>query len=147
VANSTSGSNCSGLGITDDGYNGITDGGYNVEDGNSCTFTQGSGSLSNTDPLLDPAGLQDNGGPTETIALQPESPAVELVGSGACPPPETDQRGVERPQGAACDSGAFELEAEESPLPTTKEQCKHGGYERFGFQNQSQCIKAVNKAR
>jgi fibronectin-binding autotransporter adhesin len=124
----------------------IADGGYNVEDGNSCAFTQGSGSLSNTDPLLDPDGLQDNGGPTETIALQPESPAVDLVGSGACPPPETDQQGVERPQGAACDSGAFEVEAEESPLPTTKKQCKHSGYEKFGFQNQGQCIRAVKKA-
>src|SRR5215208_460176 len=121
----------------------VVDGGYNVQDGNSCTFTQSSGSLSNTDSLLDPDGLQDNGGPTETIALQPESPAVDLVGSGACPPPETDQRGVERPQGAACDSGAFELEAEDSPLPTTKEQCKKGGYKDFGFKNQGQCIKAV----
>jgi len=28
-------------------------------------------------------------------------------------------------------------------LPTTKEQCKDGGYARFGFRNQGQCVKFV----
>jgi hypothetical protein len=28
--------------------------------------------------------------------------------------------------------------------PQTKEDCKNGGYEEFGFKNQGQCIKAVN---
>lgn len=62
----------------------------------------------NQDPLLDPAGLQDNGGPTETIALQPGSPAVDAAVTANCP--ATDQRGVARPQGAGCDTGAFELD-------------------------------------
>jgi predicted outer membrane repeat protein len=87
----------------------ITDNGYNVDDDGSCNLTQATGSLPNTDPLLDPEGLQNNGGPTKTIALLPDSPAVDLVAQGACPPPQTDQRGVKRPQGAACDSGAYEL--------------------------------------
>ena len=95
----------------------VVDGGYNVDDDGTCGFTQATGSLPNTDPLLDPAGLVDNGGPTKTIALQPESPAVDLVGQGACPPPATDQRAVERPQGEACDSGAFELEQQATPKP------------------------------
>ena len=44
--------------------------------------------------------LSDNGGPTRTLALLPQSPAV---GKGSdCPP--KDQRGVER--GASCDSGS-----------------------------------------
>jgi hypothetical protein len=30
--------------------------------------------------------------------------------------------------------------------PTSKAQCKDGGYEGFGFKNQGQCIKAVNHA-
>jgi hypothetical protein len=33
-----------------------------------------------------------------------------------------------------------------SPLarvPTTKQQCKHGGWKRFGFKNQGQCIRFV----
>jgi predicted outer membrane repeat protein len=135
VANSPFGGNCSGQ---------PTDGGYNVSDDSSCGFTQATGSLPNTDPLLDPAGLSDNGGPTKTIALQPESPAVDLVAQDACPPPETDQRGVERPQGDSCDSGAFELEQQAEPK--TKAECKKGGYREFDFKNQGQCIAFVNKA-
>jgi hypothetical protein len=53
-----------------------------------------------SDPLL--GDLADNGGPTETLAIDAESPAI---GKGAqCPP--ADQRGEERP--ANCDLGAFE---------------------------------------
>jgi hypothetical protein len=58
--------------------------------------------------------LANNGGPTRTHALVSGSPAVDAVTDGTCPPPNTDQRGVTRPQdgdndGAAiCDTGAFE---------------------------------------
>src|SRR5215207_10039779 len=30
--------------------------------------------------------------------------------------------------------------------PTTAEDCKNGGYAKYGFKNQGQCIKAVNHA-
>jgi predicted outer membrane repeat protein len=50
--------------------------------------------------------LQDNGGDTQTHALVAGSPAIDAVQDG----PSTDQRGVSRPQGAAFDIGAFELE-------------------------------------
>ena len=33
------------------------------------------------------------------------------------------------------------------PLPTTKQQCKNGGWGRFGFKNQGQCIAFVNNRR
>jgi hypothetical protein len=132
VANNTSGGNCFGP---------LNDAGYNVEDANTCGFTQATGSLPNTNPLLDPAGLADNGGPTQTIALLPESPAVDLVSQEACPPPQTDQRGVERPQGEACDAGAFEL----VQGPQTKADCKKGGWEEFGFKNQGQCIASLQR--
>ena len=138
VANNTSGGNCFRQG----GF--IVDDGYNVENTDTCGFTrtsQQTGSLPNTDPLLDPAGLADNGGPTQTIALLPQSPAVDLVGQEACPPPQTDQRGVERPQGEACDSGAFEL----VQGPQTKADCKQGGYKEFGFNNQGQCIASLQR--
>jgi hypothetical protein len=69
---------------------------------------------------------------------------VDLVAPEACPPPETDQRGVERPQGEACDSGAFELEQQAEPK--TKAECKKGGYKEFGFKNQGRCIAFVNRA-
>jgi predicted outer membrane repeat protein len=78
--------------------------GYNLADDDSCGFTA-LGDLVVADAMLGP--LADNGGPTETHALLAGSPAID-AGSPACPPPVTDQRGVLRPQGAACDIGAFE---------------------------------------
>ena len=54
--------------------------------------------------LLGP--LAGNGGPTATHALLDGSPAIDAADAALCPP--TDQRGVVRPQGAACDVGAFE---------------------------------------
>ena len=51
--------------------------------------------------------LADNGGPTKTHALPAGSPALNASpANSGCKP--TDQRGVTRPQGAACDIGAFE---------------------------------------
>jgi hypothetical protein len=88
--------------------------------------------------------LQDNGGPTQTIALLPDRPAVDLVAEDACPPPQTDQRGVERLQRDACDTEAFELEQQAEP--ETKAECKQGGYREFGFKNQGQCVTFVNRA-
>lgn len=58
-----------------------------------------------SDPGLEP--LADNGGPTQTHALISGSPALDAV-TGTCPPPDSDQRGAPRPQGAACDIGSFE---------------------------------------
>jgi len=54
----------------------------------------------------------DSGGYASTYPLLPASPAVDAV--TACTdthddPVTTDQRGAARPQGAACDIGAFEL--------------------------------------
>jgi CSLREA domain-containing protein len=56
------------------------------------------------DPELGP--LRDNGGPTQTHRLLPGSPAIDAAASADCP--ATDQRGVARPQGPACDIGSFE---------------------------------------
>lgn len=56
-------------------------------------------------PQLQP--LADNGGPTRTMAITLASPAFE-AGIGC---PSIDQRGTPRPQGSACDLGAFELVA------------------------------------
>src|SRR5262250_3510356 len=56
--------------------------------------------------------LQDNCGPTMTLALLPGSPAID-AGSMSCPPPSVDQRGIPRPQptGGRCDIGAYEFAA------------------------------------
>ncbi len=87
----------------------ITDRGYNLSSDSSCSFMN-TGSLQNTNPQFDPDGLQNNGGLTLTVALEPDSPAVDHIPVGrSCPP--SDQRGVRRPQGPACDIGAFEMTA------------------------------------
>ncbi len=66
------------------------------------------------DPRIGP--LADNGGLTWTFALVPGSPAIDagdcLGRSGVA---LVDQRGVVRPQGAACDIGAYEWAP--APLP------------------------------
>ncbi len=36
-----------------------------------------------------------------------------------------------------------DLTAPEPDLPTTKEQCKKGGFEKFGFENQGDCVSFV----
>jgi hypothetical protein len=107
LAASTSGGNCSGT---------ITDLGYNISDDDSCGFTA-TGSQNNTDPLLDSAGLANNGGPTQTVALLSGSPAIDAILLASCTdqdgtPLTTDQRGFRRPDNGegVCDIGAYEFQ-------------------------------------
>jgi hypothetical protein len=89
--------------------------GYNISDDGTCldVFTQ-TGDLNYTPAGLDPAGLQSNGGLTQTIALLSNSPAVDAIPLSSCTeavhqsPVTTDQRGVPRPQNKNCDIGAYE---------------------------------------
>jgi hypothetical protein len=80
------------------------DKGNNIDSDGSCFGGLGAGGDQvGVDPLL--AGLATNGGPTETDALLPGSPAIGRADGSACP--STDQRGVSR-AGLACDVGAFQ---------------------------------------
>jgi hypothetical protein len=99
VALSTSGNNCAGA---------VADGGNNISSDGSCGFSNAS-SRNNIDPSLAPLG--NNGGPTPTMALRVNSPAVD-TGNDAIAP-ATDQRGVSRPQGPHVDIGAFEALTDE----------------------------------
>lgn len=84
----------------------IMDGGRNLDSDATC----GVGPA--VQALLDKNGLADNGGPTRTIALRANSPAVDAGDDQVCAPAPIkshDQRGVPRPQGAHCDIGAYEL--------------------------------------
>ncbi|MBI3248699.1 MAG: thrombospondin type 3 repeat-containing protein [Deltaproteobacteria bacterium] len=68
--------------------------------------------------------LQDNGGPTLTHALVTGSPAIDASPVDAdCP--ATDQRGVTRPQGTACDIGAFEFisDVDGDGVPDASDNC------------------------
>jgi hypothetical protein len=85
--------------------------GGNVESGTSCGFAPPDDLGGVADMGLEP--LADNGGPTETHAIGPDSPAVDFGQDTACPP--TDQRDLPRfdapaVQGSICDSGAFEFQ-------------------------------------
>jgi hypothetical protein len=85
-------------------------GGGNVESpGDTCLFDDPTDQVNVSALDLGLDVLADNGGATKTHALLPGSAAID-AGTPDCPPPSTDQRGVTRPQGAACDIGAFELE-------------------------------------
>jgi predicted outer membrane repeat protein len=112
LAASSSGGNCAGP---------INDTGYNISDDTSCGFTK-TGSANNgdgVDPMLSPAGLTHNGGPTRTISLLDGSPAIDAIPLADCidqaSPPNpiiTDQRGFPRPDASEtdCDIGAYEVQ-------------------------------------
>ncbi|GER79729.1 MAG: Ig-like domain-containing protein [Anaerolineales bacterium] len=96
IANSAAGGDC---------FNGGTIGANvnNLVENGSCSPTFSG------DPNLGP--LQDNGGPTQTHALLAGSAAIDAGNAAVCaaaPVNNLDQRGVARPQGAACDIGAYE---------------------------------------
>ena len=61
----------------------LIDDGFNISDDETC-FTGATSSLINTPLNLDPAGLQNNGGPTQTIEPQAGSPAIDFVPIANC---------------------------------------------------------------
>jgi hypothetical protein len=88
----------------------LTSNGYNIESpGNTCGFDQQGDQSGVSAVLLDLQPLADNGGPTQTHAITTDSAAFN---AGTCEVDE-DQRGVTRPQGPACDVGAFERQPED----------------------------------
>jgi hypothetical protein len=98
----------------------IVDGGHNLEDGTTCGFADHA---VNGEPAL--GSLQNNGGPTQTMAIAATSPAHEAASLAICTASlpsgaeGIDQRGLPRaPVGAesACDIGAFELQSEVAPV-------------------------------
>jgi predicted outer membrane repeat protein len=117
LANSPSGGDCTGT---------TTNGGYNIADDATCVF--GSSTAVNGDTIGDNVtdanlnldttdGLANNGGPTETIALDSPSFAIEAIPIGDCP--ATDQRRAPRPAlDSACDIGAFEFGGVVPATPT-----------------------------
>jgi CSLREA domain-containing protein len=123
LAKDRGGGNCDGA---------ITDAGYNISDDESCRFSA-TGSHNKTNPKLDTRGLQDNGGPTQTIALLAGSPAIDRIPVVDCTdqevPPEKvsiDQRGVARPGAHPnCDIGAFETSPTPTATPTSTSKPTH----------------------
>jgi len=98
----------------------ITSMGYNISSDASCNlYFTAAGDLNNTNPLL--AALANNGGLTQTMALLAGSPAINRVPSANCTL-LVDQRGIARPVGSGCDSGAYESNSTPAPLPSEAPQ-------------------------
>lgn len=89
--------------------------------------------------------VEDNGSPGDGRDLANERPAGEPPRT--CQPPSDDDLVPFpfipiRPQ--PIQSGdVFVHDA--PPLPTSKDDCKHGGWQRFGFKNQGQCVAFVQR--
>jgi predicted outer membrane repeat protein len=108
----------------------LTSYGYNLfRDNSGAAFDPATSKLHGFDKTLsvndlpklfaDPVELRNNGGPTETHKLGPDSPAIDQVPLKYCQVKEifneqsrmyTDQRGMKRPDGNEqfCDIGAYE---------------------------------------
>jgi len=110
VANSPSGGNCAG---------GVISAGYNLSSDGTCNINN-TGNLNKTDPMLGP--LQNNGRPTQTMALPSGSPAIDAGNPSGCTDNmghllPTDQRGQPRPDSedktkTGCDMGAYERQSD-----------------------------------
>lgn len=81
---------------------------FSMYDDESCQWLQGEGNI-RPGEWWGVEDLANNGGPTATHMLTPWSPAVD---GGRCDMAH-DQRGIARPQGAACDIGAVERRLDE----------------------------------
>ena len=87
----------------------LASGGYNRIEDSSC-FVMQPGDAVVSDLLLGP--LADNGGETKTHLPASGSPVLDAIPvgtAGLCTTGATDQRGVTRPSGSGCDSGAVEV--------------------------------------
>jgi CSLREA domain-containing protein len=115
LRNSIMAGNGNGLAADDCSDNGtITSMGGNIEQSFDCTLT-GTGDLTGANPLLN--ALANNGGQVDTMSLQDGSPALDH--NSDCAGIPDDAAGTARPQGPACESGAFERPvAPPPPAPT-----------------------------
>lgn len=89
------GANCETVGVT-----GVTSAGFNLDSEDGCGFDQPTDQV-DANPLL-AAGLAENGGPTETIALRPGSPALDQGKRARPAKPPTSAASPARSTSPAC---------------------------------------------
>lgn len=90
----------------------LNDNGGNLDGGTSCLGATPASSTSKSNANLALGPLQNNGGPTQTMLPAIGSDAIDAGVDATCDDRSSvngvDQRGIGRPQGAHCDSGAVE---------------------------------------
>ena len=106
-------------------FGAVASGDYNLVQDPSDATLSGTNNITGQDPRL--GALQDNGGPTQTIALLAGSPAIDK-GNSTLP---TDQRGLPRPvdfpgipnaqDGNGSDIGAYEEQTPPNSAPVAKD--------------------------
>jgi predicted outer membrane repeat protein len=96
---------------------------YNIDSGtgNTCILPTAvaNHNLLGVDPLLAPLAVNSLLSQTRTQGLYDGSPAIDHGPASCASIGSVDQRGVSRPIGAACDTGAFEGSVGPKPPPTT----------------------------
>jgi DNA-binding beta-propeller fold protein YncE len=104
--------------------------------------------LSPKTPSVLPAGQEPLG-----LAVSPDGGSVYVTNRRSDDVSQDDVGGdgtLSPKSPAAVPAGDVPLGVAVSPLsraPTTKQQCKNGGYRQFGSRNQGQCIAFVNRGR
>jgi hypothetical protein len=86
-----------------------------------------------------PARVHTAPPPPRTTTHQPPPPTTP---STPAPPPQTSTT-TPPPRTTTTTTTTPPPTTTPSPGPTSKEQCRHGGYVQFGFRNQGQCISWV----
>jgi len=121
LANSVSGVDCYNNGKT------VIDSINNLIENNAASPNECGTPALTSNPTLGP--LVDNGGLTKTMALLPNSPAIDAGDNSTCSEADAvnnlDQRGAARPYGSHCDIGAYELKTGKQ---TFKSQGKNDGW-------------------
>jgi CSLREA domain-containing protein len=109
-----------------------TSGGYNVESLADCNFIAAT-DRHNTDPQL--ATALAGGTQTPVLAIPATSPAANRIPAGdpACTGTLADQRDLARPQGAACDAGAYELAPPDASIDSGPSGTTAGSTAAFTF--------------
>jgi len=95
--------------VADGCFGDPTDGGGNLDSGSTCGF---GAATSKANATLNLGPLANNGGPTQTMLPGAGSAVIDAGVDAVCtaaPVSGVDQRGISRPQGTHCDSGAVEV--------------------------------------
>lgn len=116
VAANGSGVDCSGSASTDNGNN--------LDDDGSCGFSALT-SLSDVGAARLQLATGLSLGPPGVLTLGASSVAIDAGGTSANGCPSTDELGTHRPQGSACDIGAYEAPLASAPPPASPSTPAH----------------------